>query len=83
MRIGKQAGLNMQIGQSQSSPIRVQPGSVVPVPETDYDKLENKPQINGVELAGNKTTRQLGIEITDPMTNFEIEDIIQRVMGGN
>jgi len=28
---------------------------------TDYTELENKPQINGVELLGNKTTSDLGI----------------------
>lgn len=30
---------------------------------SDYTDLENKPSINGVELSGNKTTEQLGIEI--------------------
>ena len=29
----------------------------------DYNELENKPSINGVELVGNKTTADLGIEI--------------------
>lgn len=29
---------------------------------TDYTELENKPQINGVELTGNKTLEELGIE---------------------
>ena len=28
---------------------------------TDYDKLNNKPQINGTTLSGNKTTAQLGL----------------------
>lgn len=28
---------------------------------TDYNKLENKPQINGIELNGNKTLEELGI----------------------
>lgn len=45
----------------------------------DYEVLINKPQINGNELIGNKTTRQLGIEVTDPMTNMEIESIFQSV----
>lgn len=30
---------------------------------SDYTDLENKPSINGVELSGNKTTEQLGIDI--------------------
>ena len=29
----------------------------------DYDALDNKPSINGIELAGNKTTAELDIEI--------------------
>ena len=29
--------------------------------ERDYDRLYNKPSINGVELAGNQTTESLGI----------------------
>lgn len=39
---------------------------------SDYEKLENKPQINGVELIGNKTTKELGINIptkTSDLTN--------------
>ena len=45
----------------------------------NYNVLINKPQINGVELQGNKTTRELGIEITDPMTDQEIEEVISGV----
>ncbi len=29
----------------------------------DYEDLTNKPQINGVELVGNKTTEDLGIDV--------------------
>ena len=29
---------------------------------SDYKRLKNKPQINGIELVGNKTTKDLGIE---------------------
>lgn len=29
----------------------------------DYNKLRNKPQINGVELIGNQTAEDLGIEV--------------------
>lgn len=30
---------------------------------SDYQDLDNKPSINGVELVGNKTTADLGIEV--------------------
>ena len=36
----------------------------------DYEELENKPSINNVELIGNKTTSDLGIEIPTVPTNL-------------
>lgn len=41
----------------------------------DYEKLENKPSINSVELVGNKTFEELGIT---PLSNIEIMNIINR-----
>lgn len=37
----------------------------------DYDAMENKPSINGVELSGNKTSSQLGIVIPTNVSAFE------------
>lgn len=54
-------------------------GNIVPVLVTDYEVLTNKPQINGVELIGNKTSKQLNIQETNALTNLEIEQIIQNV----
>lgn len=45
-------------------------GSVVHIVD-DYEKLKNHPQINGVELIGNKTTEDLGIVGTS-MTEIEV-----------
>lgn len=47
----------------------------------DYNKLNNKPQINYVELIGNRTLEELNIQEanvapTDPITNLEIESIL-------
>lgn len=39
---------------------------------TDYELLENKPQINGVELVGNKSLTDLGIDI--PTKTSELEN---------
>ena len=39
---------------------------------TDYELLENKPQINGVELLGNKSLTDLGIDI--PAKTSELEN---------
>lgn len=41
---------------------------------SDYIKLENKPQINGVTLIGNKTNEDLGINIPD-VSNFIDKDV--------
>lgn len=40
---------------------------------SDYDELENKPSINNVELIGNKTLQQLGIQGTLPF-RFGIDE---------
>ena len=39
---------------------------------TDYELLENKPQINGIELLGNKSLSELGIDI--PTKTSELEN---------
>lgn len=40
---------------------------------TDYDKLNNKPSINDVELSGDKSLGDLGIS---PLSDSEIMEII-------
>lgn len=44
---------------------------------TDYTALTNKPQINGVELTGNKTSADLGIEETDPTVPTHVKNIAE------
>lgn len=36
-------------------------GTVIQLAGTDYDNLKNKPKINGVELAKNKSFTELGL----------------------
>lgn len=44
----------------------------------DYEALNNKPQINEVELVGNKTSDQLNLQSKmDYLTNMEIENLIK------
>ena len=43
--------------------------------EKDYNFLDNKPQINGVELIGNVLSEDL--DIGEALTNMEIEALIQ------
>lgn len=46
----------------------------------DYEKLTNLPQINGVELKGNKTTEELGIvsQETDPTVPSHVKAITEQ-----
>lgn len=44
------------------------------VVEKDYEKLVNKPSINGVELIQDKSFEDLG---THAMTNFEILELMK------
>lgn len=46
---------------------------------TDYEKLNNKPSINEVELSGDKSLEDLGIS---PLSNMDILNIIKRVNEG-
>ena len=51
-------------------------GSITSAPgilEKDYNKLINKPQIESVELIGNKTMKQLGV---DTLSVQEVEKIL-------
>ena len=45
-----------------------------------YNRLSDKPSINGVVLQDDKSFEELGVE---PMTNLEILDTFNRVFGGN
>ena len=44
------------------------------ISEKDYEKLIKKPRINEVELVGNKTLEELGIE---ECTNQDIDDMFE------
>ena len=53
----------------QSIPLSVEQGGGT----RDYNRLVNKPQINGVELVGNKSFEDLGEQT---ITNVELQSII-------
>ena len=52
---------------------------VIPIETRNYEILDNKPQINGVELLGNKTSSQLKIKESDSMSNFDIEEVLSNI----
>jgi len=44
----------------------------------DYDGLTNKPRINGVELSGDLSLEDLGIQELQPLTTTELDDIVEK-----
>lgn len=68
---------------------RIELGNVLPIPEKDYEKLRNKPRINGVELVGDLDIMEdIGVEELlageidqqlPPMENLDIEAVFQSV----
>ncbi len=57
--------------------VNVMEESVTVVAVGSYNDLNDKPQINDVELIGNKTFEELGAE---SLTNIDIENIINSIV---
>ena len=49
---------------------------------TDYDELVNHPKINGVELVGDKSTSELGIDIPTKISDLENDGYLVTVKTG-
>lgn len=49
-------------------------GEVSEIYVYDYEKITNKPKINGIELVGNKSLQDLGLR---PLSNTEIENLFK------
>ena len=51
----------------------------IPAGTLDYAELDNKPRVNGVELSGNKTAAELGLQgaIADYTTTGAVRSIVQ------
>lgn len=86
------AETELQVRQAEPVKLRIGPckggsadalslGKVIRISVKDYEELENKPQINGIELIGGKSSRELGIKESDPLTNIEINEIFRSVFG--
>lgn len=57
MRVIEPIAIAMRV--HDASPVTMSVGERIVVTESDYNKLSNKPQINGQTLIGNQTTEQL------------------------
>ena len=54
-------------------------GRVISHDIRSYDELQDKPSINGVVLAGNKSDEDLGLmQVMEEVTNTEIDEMFRR-----
>lgn len=68
-------GMALSGSVSSSAPLSGELQKSTTVVEKDYEKLFNKPSINGVELIQNKSFEELGDHV---LTNFEILELMKR-----
>ena len=54
-------------------------GEIHNIVENNYEKLRNKPQIENIEMVGNKTFEDLGIT---EISNIEILEIANKILFG-
>lgn len=66
--------LDVSVEQEEKIDIEIQNSDMIPTGTTsDYSKLVNKPQIEGVELINNRTFKDLGLS---SLTNSELENLL-------
>lgn len=71
--------LDIILDEQNSIDAEIENSDIVPTGTTkNYEILDNKPQINGVELVGNKNANDLNLqERIEVLTNLEIEEILK------
>lgn len=68
---------DMPVRFSEDENISVRFGETKIVETGDYEKLRNKPRINDIELAGNKTSEQLKLQHQMlELSESDIDDIL-------
>lgn len=82
--IGIEADEEMELSMDEVNQLDVELLDGIPAPASDYEDLSHKPQINGVELIGDKTFEDLG---RDDIKNSRIKAIVdsqyEQIFGGN
>lgn len=64
----------IEINSSTTDDVEIKGTDIIYVNSTDYEKIKNKPQINDIELIGNKNFKELGMEA---LSNLEIESLLK------
>ena len=65
--------INLEVNEENET-IDLSLEDIIIISEKDYEKLIKKPRINEVELVGNKTLEELGIE---ECTNQDIDNMFE------
>ena len=73
VQITEDETFNVRFGLDETINLAVYEGNVVL--DQNYEHLTNKPKINSVELIGNKTSEELGIE-TEAISAIELAEIL-------
>lgn len=63
---------NVKVGLSPAQDIEVSQKLVI---SQNYERLSNKPKINGIELTGNKSSNQLNI-LSNDMSQYEVLSVL-------
>ena len=73
LKVNKESPMGLTV--KESAPIRISlRESLINVETTDYSKLENKPQIEGTELVGNRSLEDIGLQVISDSSIDEIID---------
>lgn len=67
--------IDIEIGEEQNEGIEIKDVERVPTGSvSDYEKLSNKPKIEGIELIGDRSFKDLGMV---SITNLELEKLLK------
>lgn len=73
LKVNKESLMGLTVKESPPRRINLRE-SLINVETTDYSKLENKPQIEGTELVGNRSLEDIGLQVISDSSIDEIID---------
>lgn len=73
LKVNKESPMGLTVKESPPRRISLRE-SLINVETTDYSKLENKPQIEGTELVGNRSLEDIGLQVISDSSIDEIID---------
>ena len=77
LRITFEQAEDLRLGFEEEKSLSVGFGDHIEVAVNDYEPLKNKPQINNIELIGNKSSEELNLQdLMDSISNVELARIL-------